>query len=288
MSLFDKHKVVDAARNRSGHPLGGFFWRVEEIVLDDDVTSAPDKLEEAVSQMVAVVAEKASNEELQALHLLTSELSRQMERLVQKTAFQKYVTLDYRRLHRAARARTLALRAKSKMERTPNSSQIDQAHREDEAAEQFLKQQVESKAPPIQSTPESIQRGQAMLKAVEETRNQTVRTRIQNKELLTSGELQLARDVNRQSISGAVKSNRLFAFVGPSGKNFYPAYFADKTLDLRKLEAVSKALGTLPAPSKHHFFTSTWSTLGTTPLEALRAGRLADVLETAAGFVEQR
>ena len=87
MSLFDKHKVVDAARNRSGHPLGGFFWRVEEIVLDDDVTSAPDKLEEAVSQMVAVVAEKASNEELQALHLLTSELSRQMERLVQKTAF---------------------------------------------------------------------------------------------------------------------------------------------------------------------------------------------------------
>lgn len=121
----------------------------------------------------------------------------------------------------------------------------------------------------------------------EETAAATTAARIANGELISSGELQRALDVKRQAISVAVKAKRLFAIVGPSGENFYPAYYADETLDRRKLEQVSKALGSLPAPSKHHFFTSKSSMLGETPLQALRKGREADVLAAAAGFAER-
>lgn len=138
--------------------------------------------------------------------------------------------------------------------------------------------------PAALSSPESIRQGdEAMVQAA---RNTVITTaaRIAKGELISSGELQRALDVKRQALSGAVKAGRLFAIVGPSGDNYYPAYYADPSLDRRALEQVSKLLGSLPAASKHHFFTSHSTFLQASPLEALRQGRLAEVLAAAAGF----
>ena len=138
--------------------------------------------------------------------------------------------------------------------------------------------------PAALSSPESIRQGdEAMVQAA---RNTVITTaaRIAKGELISSGELQRALNVKRQALSGAVKAGRLFAIVGPSGDNYYPAYYADPSLDRRALEQVSKLLGSLPAASKHHFFTSHSTLLQASPLEALRQGRLAEVLAAAAGF----
>lgn len=138
--------------------------------------------------------------------------------------------------------------------------------------------------PAALSSPESIRQGdEAMVQAA---RNTVITTaaRIAKGELISSGELQRALDVKRQALSGAVKAGRLFAIVGPSGDNYYPAYYADPSLDRRALEQVSKLLGSLPAASKHHFFTSHSTLLQASPLEALRQGRLAEVLAAAAGY----
>lgn len=138
--------------------------------------------------------------------------------------------------------------------------------------------------PAALSSPESIRQGdEAMVQAA---RNTVITTaaRIAKGELISSGELQRALNVKRQALSGAVKAGRLFAIVGPSGDNYYPAYYADPSLDRRALEQVSKLLGSLPAASKHHFFTSHSTLLQASPLEALRQGRLAEVLAAAAGY----
>ena len=77
------------------------------------------------------------------------------------------------------------------------------------------------------------------------------------------------------------------AIVGPSGENFYPAFYADNTIDRRKLETVAKVLGPLPAAAKFFFFTAKSTLLQSTPLQALRMGRVDEVLTAAAGFAER-
>lgn len=109
--------------------------------------------------------------------------------------------------------------------------------------------------------------------------------RIASKELLPSKEFQEALKIRRQSISDAVQAGRMFALVGPSGENYYPAFYADAELDRRSVEKASKALGALPGASKYFFFTSKSTFLGgDTPIEALKKGRLMEVLAAAAGF----
>jgi hypothetical protein len=139
----------------------------------------------------------------------------------------------------------------------------------------------------VMSTPESIRKGNEAMALAEQTSATITAASIAKHEFLNSGELQRALGVKRQALSGAVKAKRLFAIVGPSGENYYPAYYADPTLERRTLERVSKVLGSLPAPSKHHFFTSKSTLLQETPLDALRKGREAEVLVAAAGFAER-
>jgi len=171
----------------------------------------------------------------------------------------------------------------------PATSDMDvlgRAQREDALGEAVLEAARIGKATTM-SSPESIRRGdETIARAVKNARTTTA-AHIANKELLSSGELQQALGVKRQALSGAVKSERLFAIVGPSGENYYPAYYADPTLDRRTLEQVSKLLGSLPAASKHHFFTSVSTRLQETPLDALRRGRKDEVLAAAGGFVER-
>lgn len=112
--------------------------------------------------------------------------------------------------------------------------------------------------------------------------------RIECKELLPPKEFQEALGISRQSINEAVKARRMFALLGPAGENYYPAFYADGDLHRRDLEKVAKVLGDVPAASRYHFFTSKSTYLGAaTPLEALKKGRLGDVLIAAAAFRER-
>jgi len=114
----------------------------------------------------------------------------------------------------------------------------------------------------------------------------TLQERIKSGELISSGELQKALSVGRQAISNALNSGRMFAFVGPSGEYYYPSFYADGSLDRRVLEKVTKVLGKLPAASKYYFFTSKFTALGRTPLDALGKGRVDDVLAAATSFAQ--
>lgn len=82
-----------------------------------------------------------------------------------------------------------------------------------------------------------------------------------------------------------MKAGLLFAFVGPSDENYYPAFKVDPSLDRRAIEQVSKVRGALPAASKYYFFTEQFTALQDTPLAALRSGRLAEVLAAADSVV---
>ncbi|RSZ57671.1 hypothetical protein HF313_27640 [Massilia atriviolacea] len=134
------------------------------------------------------------------------------------------------------------------------------------------------------STDASVRDGTAALAAMRRVSGAALLDRIHNKELITSAELQERLGVRRQSVSDAVKSGRLFAMLGPSGENYYPAFYADPALDRRAVEKVAKALGSLPAASKYFFFTTVISTLQATPLQALAKGRLNEVLVAASTF----
>jgi uncharacterized protein with von Willebrand factor type A (vWA) domain len=112
--------------------------------------------------------------------------------------------------------------------------------------------------------------------------------RIDSKELLPPKEFQAALGISRQSINEAVKARRMFALLGPAGEYYYPAFYADGDLNRREVEKVAKMLGRVPAASKYHFFTSKSIFLGAvTPLQALKKGRLEDVLIAAAAFQER-
>ena len=112
--------------------------------------------------------------------------------------------------------------------------------------------------------------------------------RINSKELLPPKEFQDALGITRQSVNEAVKARRMFALLGPAGEYYYPAFYADGDLNRREVEKVAKVLGRVPAASKYYFFTSKVTSLGeVTPLEALKKGRLDDVLIAAEAFDER-
>jgi fructose-specific phosphotransferase system component IIB len=111
---------------------------------------------------------------------------------------------------------------------------------------------------------------------------------IASKKLLPPSAFQEKLGISKQAISKAIKENRMFAVLGPSGENFYPAFFAEEKYDRRHLEKVCKALGTLPGGSKWQFFTTAKGSLdGRTPLEALAVGEVDAVIIAADGFVER-
>ena len=111
---------------------------------------------------------------------------------------------------------------------------------------------------------------------------------IASADLLTSAELSARLEFSTAALTAAVKAKRMFALKGPGGRNVYPAFFGDKSLDRSVLERVSKQLGDLPAASKYFFFTSPRTSLGgKSPLQALAKGKVDDVLAAARAFEKE-
>lgn len=89
--------------------------------------------------------------------------------------------------------------------------------------------------------------------------------RIESKELITRAELVERLGGNRRWVTAALKGERLFSVQAPSGVDYFPAFYADPSIDRRVLGNFAKVLSGLPATSKYHFFVSKSFRLGMTP-----------------------
>lgn len=146
-----------------------------------------------------------------------------------------------------------------------DSAEIERAQHEDALGKKVL-DTAGRRGPMVMSTPESIREDNEAIAQAERNAAVTTAARVASHELLSFGELQRALNVKRRAISGAVHAKRLFAIVGPSGENYYPAYYADSTIDLRSLEKISKALGSLPGAVEAPLFNiEVGSTAGDAP-----------------------
>ena len=111
---------------------------------------------------------------------------------------------------------------------------------------------------------------------------------VASKELLSNAEMRARLQVTPQALSAAVKAKRMFTLPGPSGAQFFPAFFADRAYDRPVLERVCKALGDLPGARKYFFFTAQrYSLGGKSPLQALAKGKIDQVLAAAEAYLEE-
>jgi hypothetical protein len=154
---------------------------------------------------------------------------------------------------------------------------------EDIKVEEILREALNR--PPAQMlTEKSVRDVNAWMETARKASEATLMARIERKELLTREELIERLGNNVRWLTAALKRGCLFSVQAPWGVDYFPAFFADKSIDRRALGLVSRVLSGLPGPSKYHFFVSKSFSLRMTPLEALAEGRLKDVLTTAAGF----
>jgi hypothetical protein len=106
--------------------------------------------------------------------------------------------------------------------------------------------------------------------------------------LLSSAQICERLGISRQALSKAVKDGRLFWIDGPAGAQWYPGFYAASTANRRNIEKVAVALGDLPGDAKWQFFTTPKHSLGgKTPVAALEAGSLEQVLQAALGARER-
>ena len=154
------------------------------------------------------------------------------------------------------------------------------------AERDFLRQQLFAGTIPFEDQQSSNQANMAAMQQLAQQNQHARAAEFAAGKLLTPAQLQQRLAISRQAISKAVKEQRMFYLDGPSGENWYPAFFADATIPRRTLEQVCKALGPLPGASKWQFFTTAKVSLaGRTPLVALAAGDSEAVLQAARGFL---
>lgn len=166
----------------------------------------------------------------------------------------------------------------------PTNAEYIRAALEDAAVDRALAQA--DRASPVATTPESIEAGDASIAAAYRDAPARLQQRIENKELLTAEEFCGAVGVDVDWLDGALFDGRVFALTAPTGCSYYPAFYSDAGLKRADIERVAQVLAGVEPISQYTFFFRAWTLLGTTPLDALRAGRLDDVLRTAMGFVE--
>lgn len=114
------------------------------------------------------------------------------------------------------------------------------------------------------------------------TDQDVVLQKIKSKELLTLPEFLDTRGVSKRAVGSAMAWGRMFCITGPDGQDYYPTFFADSSDYVRQcLGKVCQALGDIPAYAKYQFLTtdSHWLINGGTPIQAIRMGRVYDVLQ---------
>ena len=110
--------------------------------------------------------------------------------------------------------------------------------------------------------------------------------RIQRRELETKDELVATLGGRRRWVNEALRAGRLFSLTGPSGIEYFPAFIADDSYQLKALRAGGEGAGGIARCIEVLFFTMISSRLGMTALEALSKGRTMEVVTCAVGFAE--
>lgn len=162
----------------------------------------------------------------------------------------------------------------------PTRIEWDRAQEEDRIAEVALVQ-MRKRRPSTVPTPESLAAGDAAMAEAYARAADVVVRRIESRELLSINEFCKAVGVSRDWLSDALTEGRLFAITGPHGRSFFPAFYADARIERADIEKVARVLSPRDPSSQYWFFITTRTSLQTTPLDALRAGRLEAVIRAA-------
>ena len=157
---------------------------------------------------------------------------------------------------------------------------------EDIAAQRTLREAL-SRPPGPMVTEQSIRDGEKFMARMRRRSKAALLSRIKRGELITKDALIVQLGGSSRWFTAALKAERVFSVVAPSGVDYFPSFFADASYDRRALGRVVQALAGLPGQSKYSFFTTKFLSLGMTPLQALAEGRTKDVLYTALGFTER-
>ena len=113
---------------------------------------------------------------------------------------------------------------------------------------------------------------------------ETVLSKIKSGELLTLPDFLKSRGVSKRSAITAMAWGRMFSITGPDGVDVFPAFFADSSDYIRQcLGKVCQVLRDIPPYAKYQFLTtdSHWLINGGSPLQAIRSGRVNEVLQVA-------
>lgn len=148
------------------------------------------------------------------------------------------------------------------------------------AARAFAEMKKPRRRPTL--TPESIAAGNAAMAEAHIRAAETVMHQIESKELLTADEFCDVLEVDSNWLDDALEECRVFAITGPGGRAYYPAFYAAPGIQREHVERVTRTLALLHPRSQYLFYMTVRTSLGETPLDALRAGRLDAVLKTAA------
>lgn len=109
---------------------------------------------------------------------------------------------------------------------------------------------------------------------------------LQRRELVPSSEFAERMNWSKQGLSKALTSGRVF-YADVNGERCYPAFFFDDRYGRRQVQAVSKALGTLPGATKLLYMQTPKGSLGgLTPLEALAKGKVDQARAAAQAFAQ--
>ena len=166
----------------------------------------------------------------------------------------------------------------------PTNEEYERATREDAAVDRALAQVDRSSA--VATTPASIEAGDASIAAAYRDAPTQLQQRIESRELLTAEKFLDALGVDAHWLVNALRDGRVFAMTAPNGRSYYPAFYTDVGLNRADVERVVQVLSLIEPVSRYTFFYRRWTPLGATPLEALRRGRLEEVLVMATWFSE--
>jgi hypothetical protein len=153
---------------------------------------------------------------------------------------------------------------------------------EEDGRVQKILQTARSQRPGTPITAKTKREATAFMVRMRAGSERALRRGINRKELLTIDELISRIGGNRQWVSYALRTGRLFSIQDSSGVQYFPSFFAGPLSRRRLLGQVAKILAGLPERSQLHFFVS----LGGTPLDALNQGRLHEVRQAAISFKE--
>jgi hypothetical protein len=166
------------------------------------------------------------------------------------------------------------------------ADEVAEAVAEDVKFETILREARKGPPRPM-VTKKSKSDGAKFMSGMREDSGRNLLSRIDHGELLSQEELLVKIGGNRQWLSYALRTGRIFSVRSPSDEEYFPSFFADNLDNRRVLGKVVQALKGLPAPTKYNFFVSESFTLQKTPLDALANGEVKAVLSAAVGFTER-